>query len=255
MSALALRKIAVEHAVATTSDRDRILAQYRHLREIGKRHHSGAMEFLSRDSIPMHAKRIGITVEGRRLFLDNEDELDFVFDLAIHTAQGAKSRAIDRYARCAKFELRSDAAVMLDAMREARFAILCVKGRHATAGLVVTDFIRKAEHWLMDEGLEISLPDGAIFATRLFTPGPFSMTSGVIVPLHEDLIEEVMLAWPHFGEKSVVEALDDRRLAEAIYRIAFADGILERVQLLDTSRVANRAGTIVPRANHQAKMM
>jgi hypothetical protein len=42
---------------------------------------------------------------------------------------------------------------------------------------------------LVDEGLESSLPDETVLATRLYTLEGFAMTAGVLVPLDIELIE------------------------------------------------------------------
>ena len=39
--------------------------------------------------------------QGRTLILDDMEEMNYVFDLAIHTGPPGRSRAIDRYARSA----------------------------------------------------------------------------------------------------------------------------------------------------------
>ena len=61
--------------------------------------------------------------------------------------------------------------------------------RHTVAGLIVKDLFRGFEFWLVDEGLESSLPDEAVLATRLYTLEGFAMTAGVLVPLDIELIE------------------------------------------------------------------
>ena len=95
--------------------------------------------------------------------------MNYVCDLAIHTAAAGRSRAIDRYARSARLAARSDEALVLEAMRASRFSILVVERRHETAGLIATDVFRRAEIWLVDIELEASMPDGGMMATRLFT--------------------------------------------------------------------------------------
>ena len=44
-------------------------------------------------------------------------------------------------------------------MRRARFSIISSVRRHTVAGLIVKDLFRGFEFWLVDEGLESSLPD------------------------------------------------------------------------------------------------
>jgi hypothetical protein len=229
---IALRKEDAFENQEPTAIRGEVLARYRALREISKRHHSGALDFLSKDAIMHHAHRLGLA-DGKTLILDCMDELTLAFDLAIHTAPVGRSRAIDRYARSARFSRGSDEALVLEAMRNARFAVILVQGRYHAAGLTVTDLFRKTQLWLVDEGLETSLPEGTAFATRYFTPDRFSMTAGVGVPVDLSLLTDAIAFAPQLLRKSPAEVPDDRRFAEAIYRAAIADGTMEGITFQD----------------------
>jgi hypothetical protein len=231
-AAVALREEISPAGPAPAWTREQVLTRYRHFRAISKQHHSGAMDFLAKDAILQQARRLGLA-RGKMLMLDDMDELTYAFDLAIHTAPADRSRAIDHYARSARLPQGSDEALMLDAMRQARFSIICIKRRHEAAGLIVQDVFRGIEHWLVDEGLESSVSDGSVLATRLFTPDRFSMAAGVFVPFDLELMEDVLLEAPQLGRKRPAEACDDRRFAEAIYRIALADGVMQRVAYRD----------------------
>jgi hypothetical protein len=220
-----------ESSLAAPS-RGEVLARYRRLRAISVQHHSKVLEFLSHDAILHHARRLGLA-EGKTLVLDDMEELHLAFDLAIHTAETGRSRAIERYARSAQFAPGSDEALVLAAMCRARFSIVRIKRRHEAAGLIAEDLIRGIEHWLVDEGLESSVPDGSMLATRLYTPDRFSMTAGVNVPIGLELMQDVIDEMPRFGRKPLKEAIDDRRFAETIYRIALASGTMARVAYQD----------------------
>ncbi|ABE64906.1 hypothetical protein Nham_4307 (plasmid) [Nitrobacter hamburgensis X14] len=222
---------AIERPAALLS-RAEVLTRYRHLREISRQHHSAVLDFLSKDTIISQARRLGLA-QGKTLLLDSMDDLNFVFDLAIHTAKD-RSRAIDRYARAVRLAPGSDETLMLEAMRRARFAIISIVRRHPVAGLIVKDLFRGVEVWLVDEGLESSLPDGAALATRLFTPEGFAMTAGVLVPLDIELIEDAIADTPQLLRNRREELIDDRRFAEAIYRVALASGLMEQVAYQDT---------------------
>jgi hypothetical protein len=231
-AAVALREDhAFGNPVAAVS-RGEVLARYRHLRDISKRHHSEALKFLSKDAILQQARRLGLT-HGKTLVLDDPEELNYAFDLAIHTAPMDRSRAIDRYARSTRLAPGSDEALMLDAMCHARFAVVSVVRRHEAAGLIVEDLFRQRELWLVDIGLETSFPDGSVLATRLFQPEMFSMTAGVNVPLDRELITDALDEVPQSLTKSPTAALDDRRFAEAIYRVALAGGVMQRIKYQD----------------------
>jgi hypothetical protein len=127
---------------------------------------------------------------------------------------------------------------MLEAMRQARFAILSVRRRHPSVGLIVSDLFRNVELWMVDEGLEASLCPGAAYATRYFAPGNFVMTAGVGMPVHRGLLNSAVESAPQLLRKSHVEAIEDRRFAEAVYRAAIADGVMAGVAYLDPGEAA-----------------
>jgi len=228
VAAAALRE---ENAVAAMS-RDEVMARYRTLREISKQHHAKVLDFLSPDAILHQGRRLGLLV-GKTFVVDNMEDLNLAFDLAIYTAPLGRSRAIDRYANAARLAPGSDEALVLDAMCRARFALVRIERRHAAAGLIVKDLIRRINYWLVDEGLESSVPDGSIFATRLFAPEGFSMTAGVNVPFDLPLLKDVLAEVPQLLRKPSAEVSDDRRFAEAIYRLALTSGVMERVAYQD----------------------
>jgi hypothetical protein len=205
--------------------REEILDRYRHLRAISTHHHSAALKFLSRSAILGHATRLGLTA-GKVLLAESEEEMVLIFDLALYTAAEGRSRALDRYARAAQLLPASDEARMLDALRDARFSIWRIEQRHQTAGLIVTDVLREAKAWLIDEGLEASAPEGMVFAGRLATPDDFAMTCGVAVPLDRDLFEEVAfdtLVWRRGDPEPIAQ---DPRFAVAIYCAAIDSGAM-----------------------------
>ena len=208
--------------------RDEILQRYRHLRIISIGHHSGAMGFVSKQAVLEHAKRLGLATGGM-LVAESEAEMTLVFDLALYTAKERRSRALDRYARATPLPPGSDAARMLEAMRQARFSVWRINRRHETAGLIITDVLREAEVWLVDEQLEASATEGLSFAGRVCEPDRFAMSCGVIVPVDRELMQEVtldMLAWRRSDPEHVAQ---DPRFALAIYRAAVDSGILNNV--------------------------
>lgn len=218
---------------STPPSREEVVARYRQLREISKHHHSQVLKFISQDTILQHARRLGLA-QGKTLILDDVEELNYAFDLAIHTAPPDRSRAIDRYARSAKPAAGRDGMLVLDAMCVARFSILRIERRHDVVGLIATDLARETELWLVDIGLESSVPDGSLMATRLFTPERFSMTAGVNVPLDFEMLEDLIAELPGpLRGKELATIVDDRRFAETIYRVALASGVMERVEYQD----------------------
>jgi hypothetical protein len=123
--------------------------------------------------------------------------------------------------------------LVLKAMSEARFSIYSVLRRHDAAGLIVEDKLRQTQLWLVDEGIEASAREGYTFASRFFTPEAFAMTAGVMVPLKRALFATLLAEEEKLFRKSPPELAEDRRFAEALYRIALRDGAMENVILQD----------------------
>lgn len=206
--------------------RDAIQSRYRALRAISMAHHGAVLRHLSRAAVMKEARSLGL-VRGQTLVADSEDELTLAFDLAIYTARPGRSSALDRYARVARLAAGSDEAQVLDAMRAARFSIWRIERKHETAGLMVSDMCRETEGWLMDEGLEAGAEPGWTFAMRLCQPDAFLMTSGIVVPVDQEIMEQVAEATAVCDFATVAGAADDPRFAAAIYRVAVASGVME----------------------------
>src|SRR5437763_15563544 len=103
---------------------------------------------------------------------------------------------------------------MLEAMRAARFAILILGRRHDAAGVIATDLFRRTDVWLVDIGLEASLEEGTMMATRLCTLVQFSMTAGVNVAFDLAVIEDLYEALPgRSGDLRLPDLLDDQRFS------------------------------------------
>jgi hypothetical protein len=222
--------LALRSQDAPALTREEVIVRYRHLRAISRRHNAGAMKFLSRDAMMEQARRLGL-MRARTLILDDMDEMVLVFDLAIYTAPLGRSRPIDRYAQATPFAAGSDEALVLDAMRNACFALVVVERRHPAAGLIVIDPIRDTEVWLVDEGHEASLRPGTLLATRYYAPDGFAMTAGIGIPVDPDMAQDAFELMPrHLREKPLREAIDDRRYAEVVYRVALAEGAMERTR-------------------------
>jgi hypothetical protein len=204
-----------------------VLARYRRLREVALMHQCKAMAFLSGDAILHHARRLGMTTYGSATN-DNLDGLALPLDLAIYTAPGGRPRAIDRYAKSARFAPGTDQALVLDAMCNASFAILSAERRHPSAGLICTDLLRDRDLWLVNEVVEKSAAKGSAFAARYFSPAGFAMMTGTPMPVDVHLLASALEGEPQLLRKPCTEAINDWRFAEAIYRAALAHASVER---------------------------
>ncbi len=234
MADLALRQASIDRLVEPACGRQEIIARYRRLRTITRAHHNRCLEFIASDALLRHGRRLGLA-RGKTFLVDNPDEMNFVFDLAIHTAEPGRMRAIDRYAGAAKLEPGSDETLALSAMQDSRFTIVRVERRHPDAGLVVSDPFFGVDVWLIDESLETSAPDGFTFLTRLYAFDAFCMMAGVVVPLEPETWVAATETIPFLADRPLSEAIVDRRFAEAIYRAAIMAGTTARVRYRDVT--------------------
>jgi hypothetical protein len=83
--ALALREHSTLIDGNAPPSRDQVLARYRRFREISKLYHHEVLNLTSGDALLRQARRLGLA-QGRTLILDDMDEMNYVCDLAIHTA-------------------------------------------------------------------------------------------------------------------------------------------------------------------------
>jgi hypothetical protein len=210
--------------------RTEILTRYRRLRQISKEHHHAVLGIIAPDVLLDWAKRLGLT-EGKKVVLESEHEMTLAEDLATYLPRPGRSHPLDRYARAAQFSPDSDEALVLEAMRHARFSVWRVERGHETAGLILQDIMRGEETWLVDETMEKTPPLGVEIAGRLLRPEGFAMTARIVVPVNLDLLKEVFDRTPAVRRADRDLLAEDPRFAIGIYRAAVATGAMDSVRL------------------------
>ena len=214
--------------------RSEILARYRRLRQISKEQHEAVLDIIAPSVLLDWARRLDLT-EGKAIVLENDNEITLPEDLAIYLPRPGRSHPLERYARVARFAPGSDEAIVLAAMRRARFSLWRVERRHPTTGLILRDLLRGEETWLVDEAMENNAPPGVEMAARLLQPESFAMTARIIVPLLPDLMtlpevmEEVFTRAPALRRLRGGALAGDPRFAIGFYRAAVAAGAMDCV--------------------------
>jgi hypothetical protein len=215
--------------------RSEILSRYRRLRQISKEQHQAVLDIIAPDVMLDWARRIDLT-QGNTVVSDSEYEIALAEDLAIYLARLGRSHPLDRYARAAGFAPGSDEAIVLAAMRHARFSLWRVERHHETTGLVLRDLLREEEIGLIDEAMAKNARPGREMAARLVQPDRFAMTARVIVPINPalmtrpELMEEVFTRAPALRSPRGKALAEDPRFAIGIYRAAVATGAMDFVR-------------------------
>src|SRR3954463_3849093 len=113
----------------------------RRLRQISKEQHEAILNIIAPSVLLDWARRLDLT-EGKAIVLENDNEMTLPEDLAIYLPRPGRSHPLERYARVARFAPGSDEAIVLAAMRRARFSLWRVERRHPTTGLILRDLLR-----------------------------------------------------------------------------------------------------------------
>jgi hypothetical protein len=217
-------------------DRIDIVQRYRQLRGIAAEIQNAALGLVPDEALVEFGRRIG-GVRKRTLALD-DDEMMLVEDLAIHTARNGRSRAIDRYARAAKFAQDSDQARILEALCNARFTVFEIEGTAMSAGVMIRDLRGNGKFHLMDLGIAMSAKSEALFVGRLMEIEGFVMSCITCLPLQEELARAVIPRLPPRGIGSGIEELQHPRCAIAVYRAAIELNWMQRCISLPVNKAA-----------------
>jgi len=215
--------------------RSESLSRYRRLRQISKEQHEAVLDIIAPDVVLDWAKRIDLT-QGKTVVSDSEYEIALAEDLAIYLPRLGRSHPLDRYARAAGFVPGSDEAIVLEAMRHARFSLWRIERHHETTGLILRDLLREEEIWLIDEAMAKNARPGREMAARLVQPDRFAMTARVIVPINPvlmtrpELMEEVFIRAPALRSLQGKALAGDPRFAIGVYRAAVATGAMDFVR-------------------------
>jgi hypothetical protein len=209
--------------------RTEILARYRLLRQISRKHHHDVLNIIAPDVLLDWAKRLGLT-QGRTVVLELDHEMTLAEDLATYLPRLGRSHPLDRYARAAQFAPNADEAIVLEAMRHARFSLWRVERRHETVGVILRDLLRGGEIQLVDETMEKNTPLGVEMAARFLKFESFAMTARIVVPVTPNLLEEVFDRAPALRRAEGDILARDPRFAIGIYRAAVASGAMDSVR-------------------------
>ena len=202
--------------------------RYRRLRGIATEHQTRlagrALEGPAADA----AVRIGLVKNVRAVSSMELGELAPALDLALFSSGDGGTSLAGRYLDEVAGRLEDDHLAVVRALADARFSVFEVAARHPVAGVILRDLTAPWEVWLMDQGIEASVPPGYQLGLRLFRPAEFSMTTGVTVLMGDATWAAVRRRHPleRVGDRL---AVGDRDLfVEAVYAAAVETGALAR---------------------------
>src|SRR5829696_5079592 len=169
--------------------RDEVLTLYSPIRTGIQGILKAAARACSDADVKRAAKQLRVWSSGR-IEVPNETAIDMVTDLALFEPNQRGIRAYDRFLRGHREALDTADLTLAHRMAGARFSIFRVLQRHDLAGVWVQDVITPGEPiWVLDQGLEISAPDGLEFGLRVFDAGDFHAGFGIVVPADTEITD------------------------------------------------------------------
>jgi hypothetical protein len=169
--------------------RDQALIIYRPVRAGIQRILRAAVKTCSDADVKRAAKQLRVWSDGR-IEIPSESAIEMVSDLALFEPNQRGKRAYDRFLRDPRQVLDEGDFALARRMAAARFSIFRVLRRHDLAGVWLEDVITPGELiWVLDEGLEVSAPDGLEFGLRIFDAGAFYAGFGIVVPADPEITD------------------------------------------------------------------
>src|SRR5437763_1055336 len=132
-----------------------LLPRYKHLREVGRGVANAVYKSVPHDAVQEAGRTLGI-LRGKTFVFDSEDEMAVIMDYAMYDVRREGRNAVERYLAETPPPPDSEEMLILQGMREARYALLVVEAAEPGVGVEVLDAIRGDRFFVMDVGLGTS---------------------------------------------------------------------------------------------------
>jgi hypothetical protein len=197
--------------------RDQALTVYRPIRAGIQRILKAAVKTCSDADVKRAAKHLRVWSDGR-IEVPSESAMEMVSDLALFEPNQRGKRAYDCFLRDPGQAFDTTDFALAQRMAGARFSVFRVLRRHDLAGVWVEDVINPAELiWVLDQGLEVSAPDGLEFGLRIFNAGDFHAGFGIVVPADPEITDFCAQALARGNRLPVRHSLAATLYADAIW--------------------------------------
>jgi hypothetical protein len=227
VQAAALREVFASEP-RTSGKRDALLKDYRRLRKISSHHQSTLAGAVIGAQAAEIAVRIGLAKNARAVASMDFNDVSPALDLALFSKGPDGTSLVERYFDEKRRHMKRRDRAVVEAMVNSRFSVFATLDRHPDAGVVLVDMTTGEEVWLMDLGSEASLSPGHQVAFRLFQPGKFHMTTGVVASMNRDEVWEAVERRQSIRyDKDDLLVIGERdAFAEAVYATAIETGAL-----------------------------
>jgi hypothetical protein len=180
--------------------RDEALMLYRPIRAAIRRILSAAVPVCNQADLTRAAKQLGLWAEGKIFLPEGDKAAEMLSDIALFEANQRGRRAFDHFLSDKARQFDATDFELAQRMGKAFFSLFHCTARHGTAGIWIDDLLDgNRSLWLMDEGMEASVPTRETFGMRLFDAGEFHVGLGIVVPADEETTQFSVQSKTHNG--------------------------------------------------------
>ncbi len=173
-----------------TAERTRLVEEYRRTRAIAVNLANHLVRAIPKGTLDACAKRLGMMVRGTLVF-DDMSETAILMDYCIHFGLDQGVPVVSRFAATQPHPPGSAEAAVLEALCNSRFRLLAVTSVVPGLGVETVDLLRNEPRLIADESFSRSAFPGLLLAGRIVDLPEFSMTTGAVLPVTPEVIEEI----------------------------------------------------------------
>ena len=213
--------------------------EYTRLRKLLKEMNMGLFDRLPRKAIMECAKKLGL-VEGKTLVFNDESETSVLMDYCIYCFRMGGKSVIELYAKENPPPPDSDEKRALAAMIGSYFSIFRVSRAYQGEGVLLRDFLKKQDVFMMDINLGNSAVPDMAFAGRILPYPDYYISAGAMLPLFEepvvDAVSPIMEKWlSHYPDmdKTWLSPRLEANFSAQIIRAALRAGAIGNARYAD----------------------
>lgn len=160
-----------------------------HLRRVLVDLHTKVFKHVSKNAFLTCARQFGL-LEGKTLHVENETEMNVLWDYCLYRHLVRGRSAVQSYLRKhAACKSGSDELLVLSSMAKAHYYIVEVKSVEREIGVTARDLLRGGTFFLMDRNFGSTASAGCVLAANVLALPEFSMTTGAALPVPPGLLE------------------------------------------------------------------
>lgn len=215
-----------------------LVSHYKEIRRIICDLQNGALlNYISKKTLDVCGKKLGV-LKNNTFILDDMDQMGVVMDYCIYDHREDGLNAVTRYKADSQLDPDSEEYKVVNAMSESFYMLVQVEEVQPGIGAIVNDLMGDRQFLLVDMGLGRTAAKGMVIATRLLPFEYFVTTSGAVLPVDRETLEEIFdYAFQHYGtEDGEYIEVDIRQRADltaAIIRICLEANASDYIQYED----------------------